>query len=131
MPANYRSQPNEHWKTNKSNRLGNTTPSLGQFLNSQSGTTYTIQRSDLNSTIMASNASAVTITIPPYASTPFDLGARIDVCQYGTGQVTIAPGSGVTLRSTPTLKTRAQYSTLSCIKIATNEWLIVGDLASF
>jgi hypothetical protein len=69
------------------------------------------------------------LTIPTDAADEFAIGQRIDIVQYGAGQVTIAGDTGVTLNSTPTNKLRAQYSTASVIKIAVNEWLLVGDLA--
>jgi hypothetical protein len=49
--------------------------------------------------------------------------------QYGAGQVTISGDTGVTVRATPTNKLRATYSTASIIKIATDEWVLAGDVA--
>jgi hypothetical protein len=34
-----------------------------------------------------------------------------------------------TVRATPGATLRAQYSTATCIKIATDEWVVVGDLS--
>jgi hypothetical protein len=50
--------------------------------------------------------------------------------QLGAGQVTVAAGTGATLRTTGTLtKSRAQYSRFGVQKIATNTWSLFGDLA--
>ena len=51
--------------------------------------------------------------------------------QHGAGQVTFAAAGGVTVRSAGgKLKTTAQYSMGSLIKIATDEWYITGDLTT-
>lgn len=102
---------------------------MAQTINAQTGTSYTLVIGDAGKLVTLSNAGAITLTVPTNASVAFNIGTRIDIVQLGSGQVTVA-GAGVTLRSTPTLKTRTQYSALSLIKIATNEWLIVGDLAA-
>jgi len=48
--------------------------------------------------------------------------------QDGAGQLIVAPGSGVTILSAQSLKARAQYSAIQLIKVATNEWVLLGDL---
>jgi len=98
-------------------------------INAQTGTTYTTVIGDASKLVTLSNASAITVTIPPNSSVAYPVGTKIDFAQIGAGQVTIAAGSGVTVNSTPTLKFRAQYSGATCIKTATNTWLLVGDLA--
>jgi len=98
-------------------------------LNAQTGTAYTTVLSDASKLVTLSNAGAVTVTIPPNSSVAYPVGTKIDLAQLGAGQVTVAAGSGVTVNSTPTLKLRAQYSAATCIKTATDTWLLVGDLA--
>ena len=99
-------------------------------LNAQTGTTYTLAASDTDKLVTLSNASSITATIPPNSSVSWAIGTSVKFSQLGAGQVTFAPGAGVTLRATPGLKLRAQYSSAEAIKIATDEWLIVGDLAA-
>ena len=89
---------------------------------------YTFVLADRGKMVTVSNGSAVNCTIPPNSSVAFAVGTSIMVAQTGAGQVTMVAGSGVTLRSTPGLKLRAQYSSCTCTKIATDEWLITGDL---
>lgn len=98
-------------------------------INAQTGTTYTPVIGDASKLITLSNASAITLTIPPNASVAYPVGTKIDLAQIGAGQVTVAQGAGVTVNSTPTLKFRTQYSGATCIKTATDTWLLVGDLA--
>jgi hypothetical protein len=71
----------------------------------------------------------MTILIPTNATQAYSIGQRVDIMQYGAGQVTVSPDTGVTLRSTPTNKLRATYSSASIIKIATDEWVLAGDVA--
>jgi len=92
--------------------------------------TYTLGLSDLSKLVVMNNSSSMTVTIPSEANVSFTVGDRIDVTRYGTGSLTFDSQSGVSLRSTPGLKLRAQYSTATLTKLATNEWLIVGDLAA-
>ena len=98
--------------------------------NAQTGTTYTLVAGDVNKLVTASNASAITITVPPSVYSANDV---INVAQIGAGQVTFAQGSGVTITSTggtsSAPKLRAQYSSASVICTASNTFLIVGDLS--
>jgi len=71
----------------------------------------------------------LTLTIPTEAAQSFGVGQQINIIQYGAGQVTVTGDTGVTVRSTPTSKLRTQYSTAVLVKIATNEWVLAGDLA--
>lgn len=100
-----------------------------QSLNAQTGTSYTLALTDHTKLITLSNASAITLTVPPNSSVAFAVGSVIDLAQIGAGQVTVAQGSGVTINSTPGLKLRAQYSGATLRKRATNTWLLFGDLA--
>ena len=97
-------------------------------INAQTGTTYTTVLADASKLVTLSNASAITVTIPPNSSVAYPVGTKIDFAQIGAGQVTIAAGSGVTVNATPSLVFRAQYSGATCIKTATDTWLLVGDL---
>ena len=50
------------------------------------------------------------------------------VAQVAFGQVTVAGGTGVTLRSSGgKIKTAAQYSVISLRRRATDDWVISGD----
>jgi hypothetical protein len=98
--------------------------------NAQTGTTYTLVAADANKLVTSSNASAVTITVPPSV---FSAGQMINVQSIGVGLTSFAQGSGVTITSTgatasaPTL--RARYSACTIICTASNTFTIVGDLS--
>lgn len=99
-------------------------------INSQTGTAYTLVLGDASKALECSNASAITVTIPPNSSVAFPVGTVIEVLQVGSGQVTVAAGSGVTLNSAgSSVKTRTQWSTVTLRKRATDYWILAGDLA--
>jgi hypothetical protein len=97
-------------------------------INAQTGTAYTTVLTDQSKLVTLTNASAITFTIPANSSVAYPIGTQIDLSQFGAGQVTVAGASGVTVNSASGLKLRAQYSSASCIKVATDTWLLVGDL---
>lgn len=100
-------------------------------LNAQTGTTYTLVLTDANKFITLSNASAITLTVPPSSSVAFETGDQVNLMQLGAGQVTITAGSGVTIRSAGSkLKTNAQYAVATLVKIDTDTWVAVGNLAA-
>jgi hypothetical protein len=98
--------------------------------NQQSGTTYTLALADVNKLVELSNASAITLTVPTNATLAgFNVGDQINLLQTGAGQVTVG-GAGVTINGTPGLKLRAQWSSATLIKRATDTWVLVGDLSA-
>ena len=98
-------------------------------INAQTGTTYTTVLADQSKLVTLTNASAITLTIPANSSVAYPVGTKIDIAQLGAGQVTVVGAGGVTVNATPTLKLRDQYSGASCVKTATDTWLLVGDLS--
>jgi hypothetical protein len=107
---------------------------LNLTLNAQTGTTYTFVLTDNGKFVTATNSSAQTYSIPTNASVAFPVGTQIHIVQLGTGQVTInavTPAtttivSNATTAASPRL--RAQYSSATCIKTATDSWVVVGDI---
>jgi len=99
--------------------------------NAQTGTSYTLVAADAaNKLVTTSNASAVTVTVPPSV---FTTGNIINVQSIGVGLTSFAQGAGVTITSTgatasaPVL--RARYSACSIICTGSNTFTIVGDLS--
>ena len=100
-------------------------------VNAQTGTTYTLVSSDANRTfVTASNASAITITVPPSV---FTSGQTIDIQQIAAGQVTFVAGTGVTITSngatSASPKLRVTFSACTVICTANNIFTIIGDIA--
>ena len=98
--------------------------------NAQTGTTYTLVIADLGKLVTLSNASGITLTVPPSV---FATGNIINIQAIGAGQVTLAQGAGVTITSTGATasapKLRAQYSAATIICTASNTFTVVGDLS--
>jgi hypothetical protein len=98
--------------------------------NLQTGTTYTLVASDSAKLVTTSNASAVTVTIPPSV---FSAGNQINVQSIGVGLTSFVAGAGVTITSTgatsaaPVL--RARYSACTIICTASNVFTVIGDLS--
>jgi len=85
---------------------------------------YSIVAGDAYSLIRSTNA-AITITIDNVLT----VGQRIDFAQFGTGQVTFAAGTGVTLNSADSLlKTAKRYAGVSVECVASGVYWLVGNL---
>lgn len=92
---------------------------------------YVLVLTDAGKAVEMNVASANTLTVPPNSSVAFPVGTVLEVHQYGAGQTTVTPGSGVTLRAHGgALKTAAQYAVVSLRKRATDEWVVAGDLTT-
>jgi hypothetical protein len=98
-------------------------------INAQTGTTYTAASTDVGKLITLSNAAAITLTIPPSV---FAVGDQINIMQgnSGSGVVTIS-GPSVTLQSNGTkLKTNGQYAVATILCIASNTFVVLGNLVA-
>jgi hypothetical protein len=104
---------------------------LQEIVFDKKATSYTLVLGDAYELIEMEVSSANTLTIPTNASVPFPLGTQILVSQLGTGQTTITPAVGVTIRSSGgKTKTAAQYSMCTLIKRGTDEWYLSGDITT-
>lgn len=70
-----------------------------------------------------------TVYVPTNSQVGFVVGTQITIMQKNIGQTTIVGNTNVIVHSTPTNRLRARWSSASLIKIAVNEWVLVGDLA--
>lgn len=92
---------------------------------------YTLVLADASKLVEIGKATAVNLTVPTNTTVAFPVGTTIDVLQTLAGQITIVPVDGtVTVNATPGLKLRAQWSSATLIKRATNTWVLVGDLSA-
>lgn len=98
---------------------------------SQAGTTYTLALADAGTVVELSSATPVTVTVPPNSGAAFPVGTSIVLRQYGAGQVTVAQGAGVTIRSRgAALKMAGQYAEATVTQRATDEWVLSGDVTT-
>jgi hypothetical protein len=99
------------------------------FLNQQTAS-YSLVLSDVGKIVEMNVGSANNLTVPLDSSVAFPIGTNITILQTGAGQTTIVATGGVTINSTPGLKLRAQWSSATLIKRATDTWVAIGDLVS-
>jgi hypothetical protein len=104
--------------------------SIPTLTNAQSGTTYTLVLGDAGKIVEINNASAITLTVPTNAGVAYPVGTQITILQTGAGQITVAGPSGGTLNATPGTKLRAQWSSATLLKRATDTWVLIGDLTA-
>jgi hypothetical protein len=98
-------------------------------LNAQTGTTYTLVLTDNAKVVTLSNASGITVTVPTNASVAFPIGVQVNLVQLGAGQVTVT--SSATIRSQGSkLKLNGQYAAASLLKVAADEWVLIGNTAA-
>jgi hypothetical protein len=113
-----------------------TSPLINLGINANTSTTYTFVLADNGKLVTSNNASAQTLSIPTNASVAYPVGTQINVAWItGAGQPTIqAVTSGTTTvlstgGTSTAPKLRVVNSVASCIKIATDTWLVTGDVA--
>jgi hypothetical protein len=111
-------------------------PKLNLSINANTSTTYTFVLADNGKLVTSNNASAQTLSIPTNASVAYPVGTQINVAWItGAGQPTInAVTSGTTTvlstgATSTAPKLRVVNSVASCVKIATDIWLVTGDVA--
>jgi hypothetical protein len=97
-------------------------------INAQTGTTYTPVLADNGKLVTLSNASAITLTVPTNASVAYATGAQINIQAIDAGQVTVVGDTGVTVNGTGTAL-RTQWSAATLVKLGTDSWTLIGDLA--
>jgi len=91
-------------------------------------TSGSLATTDAGACVRCTASSAVELTVPSGA---WVVGDVVQLRQAGTGALTVAAGSGVTVNvpSGRTAGARAQGSSLALHYVATDEWDLTGDLA--
>jgi len=77
--------------------------------------------------VAMNNSSAATVTVPPNSAVAFPVGTVINVYAMTANTVSIAAGSGVTVRNSGDIAD--QYVEVSLRKRATDEWVLSGSVA--
>jgi hypothetical protein len=90
----------------------------------------TMATTDAGKHFYSTQSTSYILTIANNASQGFQVGAAITVINQGTGNITVAQGSGVTLylagNATAGNRTISTFGMATCIKVATNTWFING-----
>ena len=115
-----------------------TAPTISYNINAQTGSTYTAVLGDAAAFVTMNNASANTFYVPTNASVAFALGTTLNLFQIGDGATTITAVTPATTKlyvasvnggaydTGGTL--RMKYSGASIVKIATDGWMVIGDV---
>ena len=110
---------------------GATGPANFALTGTQYLTSIILTAADEARIVRMNSSSAVDLTIPldGFNGYTFAVGTQIVFTQIGVGQVTVRGQLGVSIRSEGTrVTTKARYAVGSLIKLATNEWLLSGNL---
>lgn len=89
--------------------------------------TYTFLSADEGSLIQFTNAADIAVTVPNETTDPMPIGWMCHIAAVGAGVATLSGEAGVVLNYAQNLATRTLNSSLSIIKTAANEFLVVGD----
>jgi hypothetical protein len=99
-----------------------------------SGTSYDVATLTASTTLssahttkylVCNSSSAMNLTVP--ASAGYDTYAEFVIEQRGAGQVTVVADTGVTIHSTETLKSGAQYAVMGLKRTDTNTYVLTGE----
>jgi hypothetical protein len=101
----------------------------GTVVPSAKTASHTLALGDEGSAIQMSGGTTNAITVPTNATAAFPIGSSIMIIQTSAIQ-TVISGAGVTFLATPGLKLRAQYSAATLLKVGTDTWAVMGDLAA-
>ena len=75
-------------------------------------------------------STANTLTVPNNTSVTMSIGSTVNIINQGSGTMTVAQGSGVTMylagNSTAGNRTITSYGVATLTKVATNTWFICG-----
>lgn len=97
-------------------------------------TSYTLQATDVNTTLLCTSSSLLTVTVPQDSSVNLPIGTVITGYQMGSAQVEIVgevPSGNPNVRSLGGLiRSSGQYARFEIEKIRANEWVLSGDLSA-
>jgi len=113
-----------------SDEIGTGNVILSEIPTNAQTASYTLVLADKSKVVEMNVVSANNLTVPLNATVAFPVGTQIHIVQVGAGQTTVVATGGVTINSTTTLKTRAQWAAATLIKRAENTWVLLGDLAT-
>jgi hypothetical protein len=121
--------------TGPQGNLGPTGPANFELTGSNYLTSIILTSGDAARIVKMNSSTAVDLTIPLDGFNPgtgaytFPIGTQIVFTQLGVGQVTVKGQVGVLIRTEGSrITTKARYAVGSLIKLATNEWLLSGNL---
>jgi len=95
----------------------------------QAAATQTLALDDANSVIVNTGASNYVITAPQNSDVAFPIGVEIGLICESTGLLTVAAGTGATVKSLNSyLAVKASGGCAYLVKTGTNTWTLGGNL---
>lgn len=91
-------------------------------------TSKTLALTDIGKYTRTTNAGSVNITVPTNASVAIPIGSQFHFRQADAGVIEFIAAGGVTINTPSTLFSAGLHSTITLVKVATNEWDIFGAL---
>lgn len=113
--------------------LGLFTPNVSHNVTTDADN-YTLLIGDQNGIVIMSGGATNILTIPTNASVAFPVGTKVEVWSTGAGTTSITGDTGVTLQgnggsaSAGSCDIQTQYGGASLTKIATDTWMVGGDI---
>jgi len=100
-------------------------------LRTLTATSHTLEPLDQGSILETTGSSAVTVTIPPQAVLPFEIGTLVNVTQIGAGVTTLAAAPGVALNgvNAGSVALAGQWAGAALVKRGADAWVVQGALA--
>lgn len=90
----------------------------------------TIGATEADSLIKFTSASNTVVTLPLEATVSLPVGHTVTLLRAAAATLTVTPEAGVTIISVGGKnKATSQYSAMTVVKTATNEWLLAGDIS--
>jgi hypothetical protein len=90
---------------------------------------FTLELADVSKTILLSTSSPMNLTIPLNSSVAIPVGYQYHFIEFGSEKTTFVPASGVTINSKNSqLFLDGRYSKGTLIKVATDSWVLYGDI---
>ncbi len=90
---------------------------------------FTLELSDVSKTILLSTSSPMSLTVPLNSSVAIPIGYQYHFIEFGSARTTFVPESGVTINSKNSqLFLDGRYSKGTLIKVATDSWVLYGDV---
>lgn len=97
-----------------------------QTVSDSSATTYSVLNADSGKLLKFNSSSATSVDLGSWSA---NIGEKVDIVQYGTGQVSITVSGAASMVSPGnSVTTRARYSLITVTCVASNTFLLSGDL---
>lgn len=96
---------------------------------SASASSFPITTNEAYKVIVANSSSDISLVISTESTVNLPIGASFSALRTGSGNVTFSGAAGVTVAGTPGTKLRAVNSFATCLKIASDSWIVIGDTA--